>query len=186
MACVALIGAMAVTGFVQVNNKAQAFEAAVDAQRDREAAYACEVPYIAPEPEKPVLYDVPLSEYVQMHLISTCESYDIDPEIVLAMIERESQFTADIVGDNGQSFGLLQIQPRWHYQRMSDLGCTDLLNAEQNITVAVDILAEQVERYDGDISAALVAYNQGSYKGTVTAYALDVLEKAENCVKVEQ
>lgn len=125
------------------------------------------------------LYDVPLDAELQFHIIGLCEERDIDPAIVMAMIWKESRFHADSVGDGGNSLGLMQIQPRWHSKRMEKLGCTDLLDPHQNVVVGIDYLAESIRRYDGDVAKALVAYNQGSYKGTVTAYAKSVLAKAE-------
>ena len=130
------------------------------------------------EPEKQ-FYNVPLDEDLQLHIIHLCEEYHISPAIVMAMIYRESNFQSDVIGDNGNSFGLMQIQPRWHYERMEKLGCLDLLDPYQNVTVGIDYLAEQIKRYDGDITKAIVAYNRGHYSGTVTNYAKDVLAYAE-------
>lgn len=133
-----------------------------------------------PEPvEEPKLYDVPLDKELQLHIIETCEAYEVDPAIVMAMIWRESRFHADSVGDGGNSLGLMQVQPRWHSGRMKKLGCEDLLDPYQNVVVGIDYLAESIDRYDGDIAKALVAYNAGHYNGTITEYAQDVLEKAE-------
>lgn len=131
-----------------------------------------------PEQKMVVLYDVPLAADLQIHIIKTCEEHHIDPAIVMAMAYRESGFNAEAIGDGGDSYGLLQIQPRWHYGRMERLGCTDLLDPFQNVTVAVDYLAEQLDRYDGDMAKALVAYNQGHFKETITNYALAVLDMA--------
>ena len=44
---------------------------------------------------------------------------------------------------------------------MARLGCFDLLDPEQNVTVAVDLLAELLEKYEGNIEMALTAYNMG-------------------------
>jgi soluble lytic murein transglycosylase-like protein len=134
-----------------------------------------------PEPTEPpvALYDVPLSEDLQLHIIEQAEAHGIDPAIILAMIYKESSYRADNVGDNGNSFGLMQIQPRWHSGRMERLGCDDLFDPFQNVTVGIDFLAEMLNRYDGNIEKALVAYNQGSYKGTVTKYAKAILAKAD-------
>lgn len=125
------------------------------------------------------LYDVPLDAELQFHIIGLCEERNIDPAIVMAMIWKESRFNADSVGDGGNSMGLMQVQPRWHSKRMEKLGCDDLLDPHQNVVVGIDYLAESIRRYDGDVAKALVAYNQGHYNGTVTAYAKSVLEKAE-------
>lgn len=130
------------------------------------------------EPEV-LLYNVPLGEDLQLHIIETANEYGIDPAIVFAMAYVESSFKTDCVGDSGDSLGLMQVQPYWHSGRMQRLGCTDLLDPFQNVTVAVDYLSEMLNRHDGDIAKALVSYNQGSYKGTITSYAKAVLATAE-------
>ena len=124
-------------------------------------------------------YDVPLGIELQAHIINECGGYEVDPAIVFAMIERESRFKADAVGDSGKSFGLMQIQPRWHEARMERLGVSDLLNPYENVMVGIDFLAEQIDRYDGDVAKALTAYNMGHYPGEITAYAKGVMERSE-------
>lgn len=126
-----------------------------------------------------ILYDVPLSEELQLHIIAEAEAHGIDPAIIFAMAYRESTYDTDGIGDSGASYGLLQVQPRWHRDRMERLGCTDLLDPFQNVTVAVDYLAEQIDRYNGDVMKALVAYNRGHYEGTITGYARNVMSTAE-------
>ena len=138
------------------------------------------------ETEPPViLYDIPLDEELQIHIIETAEEYGIDPAIIFAMAYRESSYNPNIIGDGGNSFGLMQVQPRWHSERMERLDCLDLLDPVQNVTVAIDYLSEMLDWYDGDIAKALVAYNQGSYKGTITNYAKAVLEMAEELEVIE-
>lgn len=124
------------------------------------------------------LYDVPLSEELQIHIIETAKVNGIDPAIIFAIAHRESNYKADVIGDNGASVGLMQVQPYWHSERMERLGCTDLLDPFQNVTVAVDYLVELLTRY-GTIDKALVAYNKGHYAGTITEYAKAVLGLAE-------
>lgn len=132
------------------------------------------------ETKAPVtLYDVPLDEELQKFIIERAEMNGIDPAIIFAMAYRESTYNPEVIGDGGNSYGLLQIQPRWHEWRMEQYGCDNLLDPYQNVIVGVDYLAELLDRYDGDIAKALVGYNQGSYKGTVTSYANAVLAKAE-------
>lgn len=134
--------------------------------------------------EPPVtLYDVPLDAELQLHIIETAEAHGIDPKIIFAMAQKESSYRTDAVGDNGNSYGLLQVQKKWHYKRMQKLGCTDLLDPYQNVTVAVDYLAEQIARY-GDLAKGLTAYNKGHYAGTITSYAKSVMAMAEGLVTV--
>lgn len=129
-------------------------------------------------------FDVPLEDELQDYIIETCEEKGIDPAIVMAMIDKESKFTIDIVGDKGRSFGLMQIQPRWHEERMKRLGVTDLLDPYQNVTVGIDILGELLES-GKSLEWALMAYNGGYAHanrhieaGTLSSYASGVLELA--------
>lgn len=133
---------------------------------------ACET-----EPSE-VLYDVPLDKDLQVFIGETAMEYGINPAIIIAMAYKESTYRADAIGDGGNSYGLLQIQPKWHYKRMQKLGCTDLLDPYQNVVVAIDYLAEQIERYGGDVAKGLTAYNRGHYAGTVTSYAKTILALA--------
>lgn len=125
-------------------------------------------------------YDsIPLDKELQNYIIKQAHANGIQPQIIMAMIERESDYDITEMGDGGESYGLMQIQPKWHGKRMEKLGCTDLLDPYQNVTVGIDYLCELLSRYDGDVAKALVGYNQGHYKGTVTAYAKGVLARAE-------
>lgn len=130
------------------------------------------------------LFDVPLDEELQLHIIKLCEEQDIEPALVIAVIERESCFKAEVIGDNGDSFGLMQIQKKWHQERMDRLGCTNLLNPFENVTVGIDILAELLNKYE-DMTYVLMAYNGGeSYakkmqkQGKISEYATTVMERA--------
>lgn len=133
--------------------------------------------------------NVPLDRDIQAHVFDLCEQRGIDPAIVYAMIWRESRYEADTIGDNGNAFGLLQIQPRWHGERMARLGCTDLLNPLQNVTVGIDYLAELIERGNG-LEWAITAYNRGAVGankcGGVSEYAKEVMAEAERMMADER
>lgn len=133
------------------------------------------------EPEQVLSYwdSVPLDKELQNYIVETSNTNGISPSVVMALICRESNYKADNIGDNGNSFGLCQIQVRWHYERMQRLGCTDLLDPYQNVKVCIDYLCELLSRYNGDMAKALTAYNRGHYNGTVTQYATSVLAQAE-------
>lgn len=98
---------------------------------------------------------------VQVYTYIVCREYGVDYEIVFALIERESLCRWDITGDDGESVGYMQIQERWHKDRMERLGVTDLKNPFQNIRVGVDYMAELLERTGGDNMDMLAAYNYG-------------------------
>lgn len=135
------------------------------------------------------LYDVPLDDDLQIFIINEARSHGIDPAIIISMIYHESTYNADAVGDNGKSLELMQINPRWHSERMSLLSCTDLLNPYQNVTVGIDYLAELFAAYGGNIEMALTAYNmgptgaekhffsKGDYSSQYSRYVMDTAKK---------
>lgn len=132
------------------------------------------------EPKKvPVtLYDVPLDEELQCYIVTVANSYGVEPSVIFAMAFYESTYNPKATNGGGYTLGLLQVQPRWHKKRMERLNCSDLLDPYQNVAVAVDYLAEQIDRYD-DLAKGITAYNKGHYAGEITYYAKAVMNKAE-------
>lgn len=84
--------------------------------------------------------------------------YNICPELIEAVIERESSWRPDAV--NGPCTGLMQINPEYHAERMERLGVEDLLDPYDNILVGTDFLAELFQKYE-DPYAVLMFYNAG-------------------------
>lgn len=127
----------------------------------------------APEPvseELPKYYEVPLDTETQDLLRAACEESGIDIELALAVVWRETDFR-NIEGDGGNSLGYMQIQPRWHSERMERLGVTDLMDPASNFRVGCDFLSELLE--DHALAYALTYYNSG--KATVSPYAEQVM-----------
>ena len=132
------------------------------------------------------LYDVPLEAELQYYIIELCESAHISSALVMAIIERESDFNALEVGDDGDSLGLMQIQPKWHQWRMDKLGGSDWFNPYDNVTVGVHILTELFHKYGDDVYMVLMAYNGGcayaermSEQGEYSNYAIEVDARSE-------
>lgn len=139
--------------------------ATVDTPEQKNVAEAVSEPYAAmsvracPEYETGYRSDVPLSIKEQGCLYAVCEETGVDYELALAIIKQETNFR-NVTGDNGNSYGYMQIQPRWHQSRMERLGVTDLMDAESNFRVGCDYLAELLSKYT--VEEALTAYNSGS------------------------
>ena len=129
--------------------------------------------------------DIPLSQELQIWLIDYCKDIHINPYMIMAMCARESQYNADAVGDSGRSLGIMQIQPMWHEWRMDKLGCTDLMDAKQNMLVGIDILMDLYSKCD-DTAWVLMAYNGGedyanrNYNaGNISEYARYIMARTE-------
>ena len=118
--------------------------------------------------------DVPLSYEDQDFLHTACQESGVPYALALAVIERETQFQ-NLVGDDGASLGYMQVQERWHWDRMERLGVTDLMNPFGNFRVGCDFLAELLEKYP--TQEALTAYNSGS--PGYNQYSYDVMANYE-------
>lgn len=119
-----------------------------------------------------------LEEYIE----AICEPRHICPELVEAMIERESRWNPEAV--NGDCMGLMQISERWHRERMERLGVTDLFDPYDNILVGVDYMAELFERYE-DPGMVLMVYHgeknavEKASSGEISDYADWILCRSE-------
>ena len=131
------------------------------------------------------LCDIPLDAELQIWVFDYCKDKKLNPYLIFAMCERESQYKADAVGDSGRSLGIMQIQPRWNGWRMDKLGCTDLMDARQNMMVGIDILMDLYNKFN-DTAWVLMAYNGGSAyanrnynAGNISEYARYIMIRTE-------
>lgn len=132
--------------------------------------------------EAVAFFPVPLDQDTQIFIIRKCEKMHIEPSVIMAMIDQESDFRPDCIGDNGDSVGLMQVQEKHHRERMDKLGVTDLADPLQNVTVGMDYLAELLDKGNG-LEWALMAYNagaSGANKGYGSGYAAEVLANSKN------
>lgn len=127
-------------------------------------------------------------EEVQRYLVKLCEERGLDYPTVIALIEKESKFNSNAIGDNGNSYGYGQIYKIWHTQRMAEEGVQDLTDPYGNLRVCTNYLKYIKDRY-GDKGAhyGLMVYNMGeprAYKAWQngiysTQYSRDILQRAE-------
>lgn len=118
-------------------------------------------------------------EIVQVYLWCECKEYGVDYYTVLALIERESGYHWDKVGDNGNSKGYMQIYEKWHTERMEAEGVTDLFNPYQNIRVGLNCLREIQDKYlaSSGENCVLMVYNMGE-SGAKKLWAKDIYSSA--------
>jgi len=115
---------------------------------------ALESESVEAEPEYYV--DIPLPAELQKVLKDECEAHGIPYAIGLGLIDGESGFRTDAVSSEG-CYGLCQLNPRYFPAG---------LTPAENIRAGIGYLAEQIERYGGDVEAGLTAYNAGHDNGT--------------------
>ena len=114
-------------------------------------------------PEKYVEDGGEFPEVVQVYLWEMCKEKDLDYYLILALIERESGYRYDCLGDDGNSLGYMQIYEKYHVESMNKEGVTDLFDPYGNIRVGTSFLQELYEKYgsSGD-HCVLMVYNMGA------------------------
>jgi len=118
--------------------------------------------------------DIPLSYDLQDYLHTAAEEAGIPYELALAVIKQETEFR-NVTGDDGCSVGYMQIQERWHADRMDKLGVEDLMDPAGNFRVGCSFLAELLSKYN--LEDALTCYNSG--KPGKSEYANNVINYME-------
>ena len=135
-----------------------------------------------------VKYPVPLDDDLQRWIGSLCKGTDIPTPVVMAVIAVETggTFDPEMVGDNGDSIGLMQINKQWHEEDMARLGVFDLTDPYQNVAVGIDILDRLSVGSDRSIEWVLMAYNGGAsyadamYENSeISRYAQKVISLSE-------
>ncbi len=92
----------------------------------------------------------------------------VDPVLILAVIAVESRFNPIAESEQG-AVGLMQIVPRYHADKLAEVGSTSGLAPHANIAVGARILREAILRGGGE-AAGLQLYN-GSPDDESRAYA---------------
>ena len=106
-------------------------------------------------------YPKPFNEQVQR----SAKEYNVDPNLLWALIKQESSFNAVAVSGVG-AIGLTQLMPSTAKDIASRLHIiineTDLLEPELNIRFGTYYLSSQLTKFSGDMDKALAAYNGGA------------------------
>ena len=104
-------------------------------------AYACE-PVAQPE----------LSKMID----NVAHEQSVDPALVREVARQESGFRACAVSPKGAQ-GLMQLMPATQAQ----LDVRDPFNPQESLSAGAKLLKQLLDRYQGDLSLALSAYNAG-------------------------
>lgn len=130
-----------------------------------------------PEPE-PVLE----GEELYRHWIDelTADDPESFTQLIKSQVFFESTYNPNACSSSG-AIGLMQVVPKWNYDRMERLGVTDLYDPYSNLKVGIDLMRELVDKY-GSYSSALMSYNGGDVyakrmiaAGKVSEYANNIL-----------
>ena len=100
----------------------------------------------------------------ESEVLSVCDELSLDPDLVLAVIRTESGFRENAVSRVGAK-GLMQIMPDTADWVAGRLGFEHdekrIFEPEYNIRIGCYLLSYLLDRYDGELTFALAAYNAG-------------------------
>lgn len=120
-----------------------------------------------------VLYPLDYQDQIKKYAVE----FNLEPELVAAVIYSESHFNPDSVSRVGAR-GLMQIMPPTGGSIASDLGVANynpdiLFDPETNIRFGSYYLRELLDNYNNDVNAALAGYNGGWVVGDRYVVARD-------------
>lgn len=130
------------------------------------------------------IYDIPLSEELQKYTFNLCEENELDYELVLAIMDQESDYQEEIISSTND-YGIMQINKVNHSWLEDKLNINDFLDVKQNILAGIYIIKDLATRYD-DEHKILMAYNMGEYGAqkkweqgiTSSSYSRQVVSRA--------
>ena len=112
----------------------------------------------------PGYFDVPLSDDLQRFIYKEASARNIPFRLILAMIWTESDYRAGIIATNTNGttdHGLMQINSCHHSWLNTELGVYDFLDPYDNIRCGILLIGGHLDKQNGDIHKALMAYNFG-------------------------
>ena len=133
--------------------------------------------------------NVPMDTDLQSSISDLCQQYGAPFELIMAIMDNESDFKSDAISSDGHDYGLMQIRDVNHSQLTADLGVTDFLDPLQNAKCGIYIISGYIKKYE-DLNLALMAYNCGETgarklwdKGTYsTEYSRGIIRQMDEFV----
>jgi membrane-bound lytic murein transglycosylase MltF len=107
--------------------------------------------------------DTKITSEIAAAVKSASEKYGVDASLILAIIKQESSFNPNSVSKSGAQ-GLMQLMPK----TAEGLGVTDAFDISQNVDGGTQYIKNMLNKFNGNVSLALAAYNAGP--NAVTKY----------------
>lgn len=110
-------------------------------------------------------------------IMEAAEKYNLDPEMIRAVMRAESAFNAMAISPVG-AMGLMQLMPAV----AAELGADDPMDPRQNIMAGSRYLRQLLNSHRGNVKLALASYNAGP--GNVRKYrGIPPFKETRNYVK---
>jgi soluble lytic murein transglycosylase-like protein len=120
---------------------------------------------------------VPANEAYEEIIQEAATTYDMDPNLIRAVMQTESAFHPYARSRAGAE-GLMQLMP----DLSNEIGVSDAFDPRENIMGGVSYLKRLLDDHDGNLDLALASYNAGP--GNVERYGgVPPFEETQNYVK---
>lgn len=129
-------------------------------------------------------YDIPLDKDLQDYIREECEAVGVDMELVLAVMQIESDFQSDIISET-DDHGLMQINSCNHEELQNKLGIDDFLDPYDSAKAGIYMLSrltwcenetQMLMCYNMGTTGAKRYWNDGIYE---SSYSRKVLQAKE-------
>src|SRR6185437_12592324 len=97
------------------------------------------------------------AKFIDSLIDSASKTSSVAPELIRGVMQQESAFRPCAVSPKG-AMGLMQLEPG----TAADLGVKDPFDPADNVLGGARLLRQLLNRYDGDLSMTLGAYNAGA------------------------
>lgn len=97
------------------------------------------------------------------HLVELCDEHEVDINLIIAIMQAESQFDPNATNKRSKAAGLMQVMPFWA-KDFNLKSKKELYEIQTNIYAGIKILKIFLDEHNGNLKKALYRYVGGSKK----------------------